>query len=74
LHAAFPWLVLLFAVRQFGWKGLIVLPYNAMLWFSVVYLANHWVVDVLAGIGWASLAFVVTEWIWIRLTERLQRR
>lgn len=74
LHAAFPWLVLLFAVRQFGWKGLIVLPYNAMLWFSVVYLANHWVVDVLAGIGWASLAFMVTEWMWIRLTERLQRR
>ncbi len=70
LHAAFPWLVLLFAVRCFGWRGLIALPYNVGLWFSVVYLANHWVVDVLAGIAWATLAFVLVDWTWWWIARR----
>jgi len=67
LHAGFPWLVLLFAVKYFGWKGIVAIPYNAALWFSVVYLANHWVVDILAGMAWATLAFVIVEVVWSRL-------
>ena len=70
LHAGFPLLVLLFAVRFFGWKGLLALPYNASLWFSVVYLANHWVVDILAGMAWATLAFVVVTLGGARLEAR----
>jgi hypothetical protein len=69
LHAGFPWLVLLFSVRYYRWKGLLVLPYNVALWFSVVYLANHWVVDLLAGMAWATLAFVIVDWGWRRLVE-----
>jgi hypothetical protein len=69
LHAGFPWIILLFAVKYFRWKGLIVLPYNVALWFSVVYLANHWVVDILAGMAWATLAFVVVDWAWSKLIE-----
>lgn len=68
LHAGFPWLILLFAVKYFRWWGLLVVPYNAALWFSVVYLANHWVVDILAGMAWATLAFVTVDWGWDRLT------
>jgi membrane-associated phospholipid phosphatase len=69
LHAGFPWLILLFAVKYYRWKGLLVLPYNAALWFSVVYLANHWVVDILAGMAWATLAFVIVDWGWERLSS-----
>ncbi len=69
LHAGFPWLVLLFAVKHFRWWGLLVLPYNAALWFSVVYLANHWVVDILGGVAWATIAFVIVDWGWNRLIE-----
>jgi membrane-associated phospholipid phosphatase len=64
LHAAFPWLVLLFAVRCFGKWGWLMLIYNAALWFSVVYLSQHWVVDVIAGIVWATAAFYATEALW----------
>lgn len=67
LHAGFPWLILLFAVKYFRWRGLLVLPYNAALWFAVVYLANHWVVDILAGMAWATLAFVIVDWGWNRV-------
>ncbi len=69
LHAAFPWLVLLFAVRYYRWWGLLALPHNVALWFSVVYLANHWVVDILAGLAWSTLAYVVIDWLWTRLAS-----
>jgi len=63
-------LVLLFAVKYFGRKGLVVIAYNVALWFAVVYLANHWVVDILAGIAWATLAFVLVDWGWDRVLHR----
>ena len=57
LHAAFPWLVLLFAVQTFGRWGYLALIYNMALWFSVVYLSQHWFVDVLAGMALATAAW-----------------
>lgn len=57
LHASFPWLVLLFAVRYYGYKGLWFLLYNVSLWFAVLYTANHWYIDVLAGMLWANISF-----------------
>lgn len=63
LHAAYPWLVLLFCIRYWGRRGWLFLPYNVLVWFSVVYLAQHWVVDIAAGIAWATLSFVLmTRW------------
>lgn len=64
LHASFPWLVLLFAVRYYGWKGLWFLTYNVALWYSVLYTANHWFVDVLAGMAWATVSFFIVVGIW----------
>jgi membrane-associated phospholipid phosphatase len=71
LHAAFPWLVMLFAVKYFGRWGLLLLAYNVALWFSVVYSGNHWVVDVLAGMVWATVCFVVMEYAWPVLVRGL---
>ena len=67
LHAAFPWLVLLFAVKFYGRRGVLFLPYSPLLWFSIVYLGHHWVVDVIAGVAWATVCFVVIQiaWHWI---------
>ncbi len=59
LHAGFPWLVMLFAVRYYGWKGLWFILYNVALWFAVLYTANHWYVDVLAGMAWATVSFFI---------------
>ena len=64
LHAGFPWLVLLFAVKFYGRRGLLFLPYSPILWFSIVYLGHHWVVDVLAGVAWATVCFVALQYAW----------
>ena len=64
LHAGFPWLVLLYAVKFFGRRGLLFLPYSPILWFSVVYLGHHWVVDLVAGVAWATVCFVAMQFAW----------
>ena len=69
LHAAFPWLVLLFAVKYFGLRGLWFLPYSPILWFSIVYLAHHWVIDIVAGVAWATLCFVAVQFAWPFLVD-----
>lgn len=73
LHAAFPWLVLLFAVRFFGKRGWLLLIYNAAVWFSVVYLSQHWAVDVIAGIVWATVFFYGIEALWRWSAHRAPR-
>jgi membrane-associated phospholipid phosphatase len=70
LHAAYPWLVLLFLVKFCGRRGWFFLIYNALLWFSVVYLAQHWVVDILGGIAWATVSFVLVDAVWSRTEAR----
>lgn len=69
LHASFPWLVTLFAVRYVRWWGLLFLPYNVALWFAVIYTANHWVVDILAGMAWATVSFAVVDVAWDAITN-----
>lgn len=59
LHSAYPWLAFL-ALRNFSKKiGYIFLVYPILVWISVVYLGEHYVIDVIAGIIYASSAYFV---------------
>ncbi|CAA9552191.1 MAG: hypothetical protein AVDCRST_MAG43-1160 [uncultured Thermomicrobiales bacterium] len=68
LHAGFPWLVMLFAIRYFRWWGLLFIPYNVALWYSVIYTSNHWVVDILAGMAWATISFAIVDIVWLAIS------
>jgi hypothetical protein len=57
LHAAYPFLAFLFARRTFGRIGWLMLVYSVAVWFSIVYLADHYVVDILGGIAYAAAAY-----------------
>jgi hypothetical protein len=54
LHAAYALLVLLFA---YAWRGriaaFIAAPYTVGMWFTIVYLADHYVVDIIVGVAYA---------------------
>lgn len=64
LHAAYPWLIFLFVVKKLGGiAGMLVLPYVFGVWFSVVYLGEHYVVDVIAGLLYASVAYGVVKYV-----------
>lgn len=59
LHAGFPFLAFLFAVRGFGRAGWLLLGYFALVVFSIVYLGDHYVIDALAGVAYAGAAYAL---------------
>jgi hypothetical protein len=71
MHSALPWLVFLFAFKIWRWKALPVLSLPVGTWFSAVYLGEHYVVDVLGGIAYATMAFVTVEKILPLLSDRI---
>jgi membrane-associated phospholipid phosphatase len=75
LHAAFPVLVFLVCLRlrpKWGWLSIV---YPILMDFSVVYLGEHYVVDVIAGTLYGAAAYY-TVWVlpdrWSRFRTRSQ--
>jgi hypothetical protein len=68
LHAAFPFLGFLFARRAFGRVGWVLLAYSVCVWLSIVYLADHYVVDIIGGLAYAAAAYwaVIHAPAWFR--------
>jgi hypothetical protein len=58
LHAGYPFLAFLFARRAFGKAGWLMLAYTVCVWFAIIYLGEHWVVDIIGGVTYASLSYV----------------
>ena len=57
LHVAYPFLAFLVLRRAFGRVGWLALAYTALVAFSVVYTGDHWVIDVVAGVAYAYVAY-----------------
>jgi PAP2 superfamily len=68
LHAGFPFLGFLFARRAFGRVGWLLLAYSVCVWLSIVYLADHYVVDIIGGLAYAGAAYwaVIHAPAWFR--------
>jgi membrane-associated phospholipid phosphatase len=71
MHSAMPWLVFLFAFKEWKWKSLPVAIIPVGTWFSAVYLGEHYFVDVLGGIVYATIAFVAVERLLPLITARI---
>jgi PAP2 superfamily protein len=61
LHAAWPFLILLFTWRRFPRARWIVVAYNAAMVFVLVYGSEHYVSDILLGYLYAAIGFVVVN-------------
>jgi membrane-associated phospholipid phosphatase len=61
LHSAYPLLAFLFVRTRWPRASWLLLAWSAAIWFAVVYLAHHYVVDVVAGMGFALGAHVVVQ-------------
>jgi membrane-associated phospholipid phosphatase len=75
LHAAYPFLAYLF-VRQVSHRAAwVMLAYTVAVWFSIVYLGDHYVVDIAGGILFATVAwaFVARPMGWRGLVPQLAR-
>ena len=71
MHSALPWLISLFALKIWKTKALPVLIFPIGVWFSAVYLGEHYVVDVLGGIAYATVAFLAVELLLPYLSRRV---
>jgi hypothetical protein len=61
LHAAFPLIIFLFVFKKSKKASLLVLPYVIGVWFAVIYLGEHYFIDVLIGAVYATSAFLITN-------------
>jgi membrane-associated phospholipid phosphatase len=51
----------LFAFKIWKWKGLPVIIIPVGTWFSAVYLGEHYFIDVVGGIIYATVAFFAVD-------------
>jgi len=70
MHSALPFLIALFSIKLWKKKGLLVLIFPIGVWFSAVYLGEHYFVDVLGGIAYAVIAFIAVEKLLPLITKR----
>lgn len=70
LHAMYPWLISLYALKIKKARALPILLFPVGVWFSVVYLGEHYVVDVIGAIIYGTCAFFLAE----KLTSHTKAR
>lgn len=63
LHAAYPFLTFLVLRRAFGRIGWLAFAYFAFVAFTIVYTADHYVIDVLGGVAYATAAYALMWWL-----------
>jgi membrane-associated phospholipid phosphatase len=74
LHAAYPLLaaLALWPVTRRG--AAVAFAWSAAVWFSVVYLGQHYVSDVLGGIAFALGAWLIMTYVLVPMIPSLQHR
>ena len=73
LHSAYPWLISLFALKTKKAKALPILIFPIGVWFIAIYLGEHYVIDIIGGIAYATIAFILVEKVVPKLISRHAR-
>jgi membrane-associated phospholipid phosphatase len=61
LHATYPWLISLYALKIKKIKALPILIIPFGVWFSTIYLGEHYVIDVIGAVIYGTCAFLFVE-------------
>jgi hypothetical protein len=61
LHAAYPILAFLFLRDHWRRWSIVMLLYTAVVWFAIMYLGHHYLVDALGGLVYALAAYAVVR-------------
>jgi len=72
LHATYPWLISLYSIKIKRIKALPILIIPLGVWFSAVYLGEHYVIDLLAGVAYSTAAFFLVEKLVPRFSFRFR--
>jgi len=69
LHAMYPWIISLYALKIKKTHALPILLFPIGVWFSAVYLGEHYVIDIMGGVIYGTCAFLLAE----KLIPRLRK-
>lgn len=61
MHAAYPVLIFLYSLRFFKLRAFFFLPFVLGVGISIVYLGEHYVVDIIAGAIYAVVFYIVAK-------------
>lgn len=61
LHAAFPTLAAVYAWRRYRPLAIFLLAWSLAVWWAIVYLGEHYVVDALCGLVYVAVATLLVE-------------
>jgi hypothetical protein len=70
LHAAWPFMVMLFFWSRAGKWRILLVGYVLAMSFTLVYTADHFVFDILIGWTYASVIYFGFSWFWRRSIAR----
>ena len=70
LHAAYPLLTGLFVGRESRRLIPVMAVYMASVWMAVIYLGEHYVFDVVAGVAYALVTYCLLR-VWRKLKTRV---
>lgn len=59
MHAAYPTLVLFFLLERWRRVALLWVPATLTIWFATVYLGHHYVIDVIGGVAYAAVGYLI---------------
>ena len=59
IHSAWPWYSFLCLIYLYRWRAAWSLVVPVGIWLAVVYLGEHYIIDVIAGIVYATAAFLI---------------
>ncbi|MGD0523207.1 MAG: phosphatase PAP2 family protein [Candidatus Microgenomates bacterium] len=70
IHAAFPLMIFFFLFKWNKKVGLAIIPYVLGVWFAVIYLGEHYFIDVAMGALYATVIFIIVE----KITNRAKAK
>lgn len=70
LHAGYPFLAFLVLRRAFGRIAWLAFAYACLVWWAIVFTGDHYVIDVLGGIAYATAAYFVTRHLSVVIGRR----
>lgn len=74
LHAGYPFLSFLVLRHAFGRVAWLAFGYAVAVWWAIIFLGDHYLIDVLGGIAYAIAAYCATRILAERLAARRMER
>jgi hypothetical protein len=71
MHAGVPFLMLMIVLKEFGLKAVWIAVPVLIIIFEIVYGAEHYVIDIVAGIGYAVTGYLIV-YSWLIRDSRLR--